>query len=295
MNQSAAKRALLVLEHLAGKPDGAALTDICEDLSLPKSIGHRLLALLIEAGFVVQHAQNGRYGLTMKLTMLGLRHYVRSGLDDLAQPILDRLAAETGELARLAIVEGERLVWVAKAQGARSGLRYDPDIDHDTGHDVVLHSTATGKAWLATLPEVDAMRIVAATELLTPPRFGPNVARDLETFRQMLQATRQAGFGEAVEEGEPGTAAVAVAIVDASGVGGGEVVGTLSLAGPMLRFGPERRNLLAARLTRAAGELGSIWPLRNRLGSASGVAQKPDSSAVDRQEEHHERKRVSAL
>jgi IclR family transcriptional regulator, acetate operon repressor len=295
MNQSVAKRALLILEHLAGKADGAGLTDICDVLSLPKSIGHRLLSLLIEAGFVVQHVQNGRYGLTMKLTMLGLRHYVRSGLDDLAQPILDRLAAETGELARLAIVESERLVWVAKAQGARSGLRYDPDIDHDTGHVVVLHATATGKAWLATLPEADAMRIVAATELRTPPRFGPNVALDLETFRQMLQATRLVGFGEAVEEGEPGTAAVAVAIVDVSGVGGGAVVGTLSLAGPLLRFGPERRSLLAARLGGAARELGIIWPLRNRLGTASAVAQKPDSSVVAQQEEHHARKRVSAL
>jgi DNA-binding IclR family transcriptional regulator len=295
MNQSAAKRALLVLEYLAGKADGAGLTDICDVLSLPKSIGHRLLALLVEAGFVMQHDQNGRYGLTLKLTMLGLRHYVRTGLDDLAQPVLDRLAAETGELARLTIVEGERLVWVAKAQGARSGLRYDPDIDQDTGHDVVLHSTATGKAWLATLPEEDAMRIVAATGFRTPVRFGPNVARDLDTFRQMLQATRRAGFGEAVEEGEPGTAAVAVAIVDVSGVGGGAVVGTLSLAGPMLRFGPERRNLLAGRLSRAAEELGSIWPLRNRLGTASGDVREPAGSVVIQQEQNHERKRVSAL
>jgi len=295
MNQSAAKRVLLVLEFLAGRPDGAGLTDICESLSLPKSIGHRLLSLLVEAGFVAQHDQTGYYGLTLKLTMLGLRHYVRTGLDDLAQPILDRLAAQTGELARLAIVEGERLVWVAKAQGARSGLRYDPDVDHDTGHDVVLHATATGKAWLSTLPEAEAMRIVAATGLRTPPRFGPNVALSLEAFRQMLSATRLAGFGEAVEEGEPGTAAVAVAVIDASSIGLARSVGTLSLAGPSFRFGAERRRQLASVLTGAAKELGGIWPLRTRLASAPTAGRVSARTSHGTQEKGYERQHSAAV
>lgn len=285
MNQSASRRVLLVLEYLTGHPDGAGLTDICEALGLPKSIGHRLLALLIESGYAVQHSQSGRYGLTLKLTMLGLRHYVRTGLDDLAQPILDQVAAETGELARLAVVEGERLIWVAKAQGARSGLRYDPGVDHDTGHDVVLHATATGKAWLATLPEEKAIRIVSATELHTPPRSGPNVAKSLGTFRQMLQATRRSGFGVAIDEGEPGTAAVAVAIVDASATGA--AVGTLSLAGPLLRFDEESRSFFAARLHKAAKELGGIWPLRNHRGISPTRSAPANRSGKTRPEDTH--------
>jgi IclR family acetate operon transcriptional repressor len=271
MNQSAAKRMLLVLERLAGRPEGLALSEVCDELALPKSIAHRLLALLMESGFVQQDAVNGRYGLTLKLTMLGLRHYVRIGLDDLAQPILDRLAHDTGELARLAVAEGDRLVWVAKAQGARSGLRYDPDLDHDTGHDVVLHATATGKAWLATMPEARALAIVEATGLKTPLRFGPRVATSLADFRTLLGRTRRDRYGEAVEEGEPGTAAVAVAVHDASRPPG-EAVATLSVAGPLIRFGSERRPLLAGRLAAAAEELGAIWPLRSRGDAIRGEA-----------------------
>lgn len=289
MNQSSAKRALAILEHLAGRPGGIGLTDICESLVLPKSIGHRLLSLLIETGFVVQHGESGRYALTLKLTTLGLRHYVQTGLDDFAQPILERLAADTGELARLAIVEGDRLIWVAKAQGARSGLRYDPDVDHDTGHDVVLHTTAAGKAWLATLAEADALRVVEATGLKTPKRFGANAARTLAEFKLRLAATRIAGFGEAIEEGEPGTGAVAVAIRDRSSIGAGNAVGTLSLAGPMMRFGADRRPLLAARLAKAAAELGGIWPLRHGFG-ASRIEPKPSEAPEDHpQERRHVR------
>lgn len=287
MNQSGSRRTLLILEHLTDQPDGAGLTEICAALNLPKSIGHRLLALLMESGYVMQHSANGRYGLTLKLTMLGLRHYVRSGLDDLAQPVLDRLAAETGELARLAVVEGEQLVWVAKAQGARSGLRYDPDLDHDTGHDVVLHATATGKAWLATLPQAQAMRIVEATKLHTPRRCGPNIATSLHAFAQMLKATRQAGFGVALDEGEPGTAAVAVAVVEPSAAGA--AVGTLSLAGPLSRFGPERRSFFVSRLQSASQELGAIWPLRPHRAMALVPTHAPVKTVRPRMSTTHDR------
>jgi DNA-binding IclR family transcriptional regulator len=289
VNHSAAKRTLAILEVLAGRPGGAGLSELCDELALPKSIAHRLLGLLVETDFVQQDRETGRYDLTLKLTTLGLRHYALTGLDDVAQPLLERLAEDTGELARLAVVQGERLIWVAKAQGARSGLRYDPGLDHDTGHDAVLHATATGKAWLATLPEREALRIVEATGLRTPARFGPNAARSLEEFRERLAATRRAGYGEALEEGEAGTAAVAVAV--RSGARDGRTVGTLSVAGPLVRFGPERRPQLAARLAEVAAELGRLWPLRMRLAADAAQTSHPERD----REIGHERPRIAAL
>ena len=61
----------------------------------------------------------------------------------IVQPVLDRLAQETGELVRLGVIDGERQTWIAKSQGARSGLRYDPDM----GRDAPLFYTASGHAW----------------------------------------------------------------------------------------------------------------------------------------------------
>lgn len=289
MNQSAAKRALLMLEYLAGRTQGASLSDLCDALRLPKSIGHRLLNLLIETGFVAQPDANGPYVLTLKLTLLGLRHYVHTGLDGLAQPLLDRLAAETGELARLAVVEGDKLVWVAKAQGARYGLRYDPGQDHDTGREVVLHATATGKAWLATLPEEQALRVVGAMPAHPLPSLGPNTAQSLDAFKQMLQVARQAGHGEAIEEGEAGTAAVAVAVVNTSGLGQRIAVGTLSLAGPLQRFGAERRHALVSVLKDASKELGSIWPIHHASASTNTAAPLPASNPSSEKVTHESR------
>jgi hypothetical protein len=63
----------------------------------------------------------------------------------------------------------------------------------------------------------------------------------------------------------------------------------LSLAGPLLRFGPERRPELARLIAAAAEELGGIWPLRFRGGSGSHA---PPVSAEERD---HERDRIAAL
>ena len=289
MSQSAARRCLAILELLAGRTEGAMLTEICSSLEIPKSIAHRLLCLLIESGFVKQDGGSSRYLLTLKLTTLGLRHYVRTGIDDLAQPVLDQLASETGELARLAVVEGERLIWVAKAQGARTGLRYDPDVDHDTGHDVVLHATATGKAWLATLPEMDALRIVSNTGFKKPERSGRNVVRSQREFQRLLRSTRTRGYGEAVEEGEPGTAAVAVAVL-ASEFNDSRTVATISLAGPVTRLTLERRQALAKQLSRAAKELAAIWPSRGK--PALRATRAPQQAFTPQMELRHGREKI---
>lgn len=267
MKQSATERTLDILEFLVGHPAGLQLGDISERLGIPKSIGHRLLGLLVERGFVRQDLDTRQYGLTLKLSLLGARFLAETGLGDVSQPIIDRLAAETEELVRLAVVEGEGLVWVAKAQGARHGLRYDPD----AGTHVVLHATATGKAWLATLPEAEALRIVTATRFATPAHFGPNALRDVPSLINELRRTRAAGHGLALEEGEPGTAALAV-VVRASAAPDAPVVGTLSAAGPVGRFTAERRALIVDRLGKAAADLSALWPMRGPLagGRTSG-------------------------
>ena len=120
-----AHRTLDILELLADAPDGLALSAIAGALAMPKSVAHRLLAGLAERGFVQQDPDTQHYGLTLKLAALGFRHLAATRIEEVCQPVLNRLAADSGELARLAVVDGEKMTWVAKAQGALSGLRYD--------------------------------------------------------------------------------------------------------------------------------------------------------------------------
>ncbi len=252
-----AQRTLDIIELLADAPEGLALSVIGARLRIPKSATHRLLAGLAAHGFVRQVAATTHYTLTLKLAALGFRQLAGTRIEEVCQPVLDRLAARSGELARLAVVEGDGMTWVAKAQGALSGLRYDAH----AGRDVVLHATAVGKVWLASLPEARARAIVAQAGFDAGGNLGPRAVRSLTAMRQHLRETRKCGYGEAVDEGEPGVAALAAA-VHASLAVDSPVVATVSVAGPLARLTATRRAELIRDVLAAAAEVTDCWPVR---------------------------------
>jgi len=112
------ERSLAVLETLAAHPEGCPLSTLAAAANMPVSAAHRLLVDLGRTGYVRQSREHGEYTLTIKLVALGLGFLSRSGIVDVAQPLLDSLAQESGELVRLAVVDGNELIFVAKAQGA---------------------------------------------------------------------------------------------------------------------------------------------------------------------------------
>jgi len=252
-------RCLSLIETLAESPGPVALGALAERLELPKSAMHRLLKSLLDRGYVEQDPASQGYALSLKVALLGFRYLDARRLPDVAQAALDRLAEASGEYCRMAIVAGEELIWIARAQGATLGLRYDPPM----GRDVVLHATATGKAWLATLPEETALRIVCARGFMTPPGFGTRAVKTVDELRAHLAATRGRGYASAVEEGEPGTVALAAAF-RAFDSPDAPVAGTVSIAGPQVRLGAERVAELAPRLLVTAHEISALWPLRQR-------------------------------
>lgn len=267
MTIAAAERVLRVLEALSGEPGGVDLGVLSARLGLPVSATHRLLATLSECGFVSQDGATGAYGLTLKLAQLAFRDLDLRGLPDAGQIVLDALAERTREYCRLAVVEDQNLVWIARAQGATAGLRYDPPM----GAEIVLHATATGKAWLASLPEADALRIVCARGFRAG---GPNALSDVDALRVHLTQTRQRGVALAVEEGEIGTVAMAIPF-RAGPAPDAAIAGTLSVAGPLPRMTEDRRGPIADALRDAARDMAEIWPLRRRqMQSPLGLVPK---------------------
>ncbi len=264
------QRCLDILELLADAPEGLGLSAIGARLGLPKSATHRLLTALGEREFVSQDPLTQHYALTMKLAALGFRYLAGTRIEEVSQPVLDRLAAKSGELARLAIVEGKKMTWVAKAQGAMSGLRYDAN----AGRDVMLHATAVGKVWLASLAEPDALTIVARAGFAGDGRLGPRAVRTLAAMRAQLRETSKRGYGEAVDEGEPGVAAIAASIREQPSRDS-PVVGTVSVAGPLTRLTGARRATLSRELLSAARELTLLWPVREQHRRTKSLVPVP--------------------
>jgi len=244
-------RSLAVLELLAQHPEGCSLSFLATQANMPVSAAHRLLVELSQHGYVRQNRDHGDYALTIKLVSLGLSFLSRSGIVDVAQPLLDRLAADSGELVRLAVVDGDDLTFVAKAQGAaRGGLRYDPDM----GLSVTLSCSAAGHAWLSTMTENAALEMVARQGFGAPADFGPNAPTSIKALLPYLRDARKQGFSTIVEVFAPGMTAMAAPVRAATG----QVVGVVTIAGPLVRLTEERMTALGPRLIATADEVAEI-------------------------------------
>lgn len=261
------QRSFRILEELAIAPEGRTLTELVSELDLPLSATHRLLADLIEQGYVRKDERRGEFLLTMKMPALGLRFLSAAGIADIAQPILERLAVQCGELVRLALVEDEQLIYVAKAQGARQGIVYDPEM----GRPVTLSVSAAGIVWLSTKSEEEAMALVSKQGFGTPAEFGPLAPTTFKALMPMVEMARSRKFATTRDMFLPAMSSMAATVCGPSG----EVRAVLIIAGPMSRLTQDRMEELAPALQATASKLSdasSVSPMFRRAMHAQHTA-----------------------
>ena len=261
------ERTLGILELLSQHGEGLELAMIADRLDIPRSAVHRLLGDLVRCGYVRQLREHGDYMLSTKLVSMGLSFLSHSGIVDFAQPLLDRLAEISGELVRLSVVDGSRLTWVARAQGARQGLRYDPDM----GSDARLSCSSSGLAWLSALSDDEALTLVSQQGLGTREEFGPNAPQTLQEVLAQVHETRARGYSITRETYTAGLNAMSAPVR----LGAQAPIGVITIAGPTVRFTDERMKALGPELLSFAAQ----------MAAASGTSpffQKPlNKSPVD--------------
>lgn len=247
---SALAKALSVMEYLAHKPMGGAVSDLAQDLELPISGVHRLLKELESLGYVRQVRGMGEYELTIKLASLGLAFLGQTGIGNISQPILDDLASKTHELVRLSLADNDDLVWVGVSQGSTSALRYEPG--QDQGKVVHLASSAGGQAWLSALSDEQAIALVMKQGLAKdgPGNKAPTtVAQVLE----VLKTVREQGYSMNCDSYVDGMAAIAMVVRNPET---GAPIGAVSVAGPSVRVTNDVMATYIAPLREAALALG---------------------------------------
>lgn len=261
------ERTLGILELLSQHGEGMELAAIADQLDIPRSAVHRLLAELVRLGYVRQARGHGDYLLSTKLVSMGLSYLSNTGIVDIAQPLLNRLAEVSGELVRLSVVDGDRLTWVARAQGARQGLRYDPDM----GSDARLSCSSSGWAWLSTLSEDEGLGLVAKQGLGLPEQYGPAAPTSLQAVMQAVRESRDRGYSITTDTYTAGLSAMSAPVRFA----GQSAFGVLTIAGPTVRFHAQRMHSLGPELTATAAQLAALSgasPFFQLTGAASSVA-----------------------
>lgn len=236
-------RALTLLEILARSAGGMPLTELSAGAGLNISTCHHLLATLVKWGYVAK-VPGRRYALGARGLHLGQAFLKQVDLPRRAQPLIERISAETGETAHLAVLQGGSIITLLKREG-RHAVRVDTGA---LGASDAPHATATGKAMLAWLPEHEIRRILAVNRM---DAFTPNTITDAERLIEELRLVRRNGHALDREEFQPGVVCVGAAIRDHLGT----VVGALSASTPTLRATDEHLALMRDSVIAAARAL----------------------------------------
>jgi IclR family acetate operon transcriptional repressor len=249
------ERAFTLLELMAEDGGEVSLSRLAVGSGLPLSTIHRLVRTLVARGYVRQ-LPSRRYVLGPRLIHLGESSSRTVG--SWARPHLTDLVDGTGETANMAMLDGDRVVYVAQVP-SRHSMRMFTEV----GRRVHLHCTGVGKALLAQLPRETARELVERAGM---PRRTARTITDLDVL--MSQLDRIAAQGYAVDDGEQeaGVRCIAVPVL------GGPGLTALSVSGPEGRLPAEAVPKLAELLRATAAELAA--ELReDRVAGVSGRAR----------------------
>ncbi|WP_173915469.1 IclR family transcriptional regulator [Halobacillus sp. Marseille-Q1614] len=236
-------RALNILEILKEQPKGLGVTELSYRLEVSKSTVHRLLSSLLKQGFVKQDDENERYLLGLRLIEFGETVSTHLDIRKVAAPYLNKLAENTGETVHLVQMDHGEIVYIDKTESDAT-IRMFSKI----GKRAPMHCTGVGKAILAFLSEGEIHRILDEKPL---KKFTKNTITDKQEMKKHLEEIRQRGVSFDLEEHEEGIRCSASPIFNSKG----EVVGGISVAGPLMRVNDEKLEELADKVLRVSKEI----------------------------------------
>lgn len=258
-------RGLALLEVLAGLGGRAGFAKICSRAQLAPATAHRLLATLVEAGYILRDEDNAYILAYRILNIAGSIHRRTAYLRTIARPHLEALATETQELANLVTLDGRCAIYIDQAEGARV-LRMSIQL----GSAFPVNTSASAKAILAFRPDYDLGAAFAEGHVRRHTR---RTIVDLKSFRIELRRTRERGYAIEHEELEEGISCIAAPILDSQNI----AVAALSVPGPTSRIIGSSPDRLGKVVKRYADAVAALLP-KGPSSSPNDKRRKPEKS-----------------
>jgi DNA-binding IclR family transcriptional regulator len=237
-------RAVRLLEVI-GNTESATLSALATAANLPLSTTSRILESLIGHGFVARETAGRSYGLGLRLAALGQRARQRQHVTATSRPVLEALAADTGEDVGLSVLVGTVAVVMDWVDGPQPLKIVQPET---IGAPEDLHYGAFRKVLLA---HQEAAWIESYIAGLTFRKYTSRTITSRPALRRELERIRDHGHAVSIEEKIRDAAAVAAPVFGSDG----KIRAAVMISCPVSRFGQARIGSLSSSVMRAAGEI----------------------------------------
>jgi DNA-binding IclR family transcriptional regulator len=195
------KKAFQILRIISKSDRGMGVSDLARHLGMSKGTVHGITAALEELGAIFRDPTTKRYTSGLTLLELGKSAYSQFDLKDLARPIMENLMDRFQESVFLGVLNGDRVTILDIAES-----RNDLKITSPVGTTIPLTAAATGKVFLASLPEPEALKIINSKGLT---KYTENTISDHNQFLREIEKVRTLGYATDYEEYILGVRAVA--------------------------------------------------------------------------------------
>jgi DNA-binding IclR family transcriptional regulator len=256
------QRLIKVLDCFIATDSDLGISQLSRELNFSKSIVHRLLVSLEEAGYVVSDPETRRYRLGYKALQLGVAAQSQIDLRRVAYIHMEKLCEATQETVTLSVLTRDQQRFYLEVVESPQEIRQNVEV----GRAYPLYLGGSGKAILAFLQEDKQEHILDSAVGHVRADGWPI---DLTALRRELKDIRTHGYAISRSERLLGAAAIAAPIFGYDGC----VVGSISVAGLAIRMGADRIDQFTPLVVKAAEEIS------RSMGYVSPVS-KPESTLV---------------
>lgn len=265
-------RGLDVMRAFTAERPVMTLTQVAEQAGMNRAAARRFLLTLVKEGYADVQGRNFR--LRPKVLELGRSVLPTMTFTDIAQPMLDDLAAELDETCYVAVLDEQSVVYILRASGRRL-----VGINLEVGARMPAHMMSSGRILASALPAEPRKKWVAAAELR---RFTDKTVTTRAALSRAVTEAGKQGWCIVDEEYEIGMRSLSVPIKDRDG----HVFAALNVTCPSSRVSVEMMHgpfltalqALTQRLQDALPSDRSIADLSEGDATALSVVRTSDRS-----------------
>jgi DNA-binding IclR family transcriptional regulator len=218
-------RAVDVIEFISSREKDMSLSEIMDNVDIPRQSLIRILNTLCNRGFLDKSSKRGLYRIGLKFLYLGHRLQDKFDLRTVAWEYMKELSQETRKTIELSTLDRDQLILLEQIRGSE-GMSLYSRVGSVFPY---FHAVSVGKVYLSLMSKVKRRRVL---EKIGLPAVTKNTITEMEILEKEIREVQKRGYGFEDQELREGVRRVAAPIFNFDG----EPVGCIGLSATIFSF-----------------------------------------------------------